>query len=81
MMTAVAVVRRQSLDALVAQMGEPGFVLRFRRRPAPISGSGHVEPAMLALSSPRSRYVRRWRRHAARCAACASVFRYYGLKV
>jgi hypothetical protein len=36
---------------------------------------------MLALSPPRSRYVRRWRRHARHCLACANVFRYFGLSV
>jgi hypothetical protein len=30
---------------------------------------------------PRSRYVRRWRRHARHCLHCANVFRYYGLKL
>jgi hypothetical protein len=73
--------RRIGLDALVAQMGTPGFAVRYGRVPALTERSGHVSPAMLALQSPRSRYVRTWRRHAQRCVECAAVFRYLGLKV
>ncbi|MGD8438966.1 MAG: hypothetical protein PVG53_00410 [Holophagae bacterium] len=73
--------RRIGLDALVAQMTNPGFTMRYRRAPVLRERSGHVSPAMLALQSPRSRYVRSWRRHARRCADCAAVFRYLGLKL
>jgi hypothetical protein len=71
--------RRVGLDALVAQMTDPGFAMRYRRAPKLIERSGHVSPAMLAMQSPRSRYVRTWRRHARRCHECAAIFRYLGL--
>ena len=73
--------RRIALDALVAKMANPGFTMQYRRAPALRERNGHVSPAMLALQSPRSRYVRSWRRHARRCTDCAAVFRYLGLKV
>lgn len=70
---------RLTLDALVGQMLQPGFVTRFRRTPSYSESSGHVSLPMLAVSPPRSKYVRRWRRHARRCEACSNVFRYLGL--
>jgi hypothetical protein len=73
--------RRVGLDALVAQMANPGFAMQYRRAPVFRERGGHVSPSMLAMQSPRSRYVRTWRRHASRCADCAAVFRYLGLKV
>ena len=73
--------RRQTLDLLVPQMMEPGFVIRYRRVPALRERPGHVSPTMLANVAPRSRYTRTWRRHAAHCPDCAAVFRYLGLTV
>ena len=73
--------RRWSLDQLVGQMTEPGFVTRYCRVPSLRETNGHVSPAILALEPPRSKYVRRWRRHARRCPQCAGVFRYLGLKL
>ena len=72
---------RQSLDRLVAMLKEPGFRLRHPRRPSARTSSGHVNPNELALAPPRSRYVRRWRRHARRCPTCAEAFRYLGLSL
>ena len=72
---------RESLDQLVAHMAEPGFAIRFRRVPPSTERPGHVSPTILAASSRRSKYVRRWRRHAKRCTDCANVFRYLGLPV
>lgn len=73
--------RRVGLDALVAQMADPVFSHRYRRRPVLLERGGHVSPSMLAMQTPRSRYVRSWRRHARRCADCAAVFRYLGLSL
>jgi hypothetical protein len=73
--------RRQSLDRLLERMADPGFVIRYRRVPSSRETSGHVSPALLAVSPPRSRYVRKWRRHARRCPECANAFRYLGLSV
>ena len=72
---------RQALDEIVGRMLEPGFVIRHRRAPAGRKTGAHVDPEMLALSPPRSRYVRRWRRHARHCLDCANVFRYLGLSL
>ena len=83
-MTVAALVlggRRWGLDALVAQMMEPGFVTRYCRLRSFHEASGHVSPSILALQSPRSHYVSRWRRHARRCPACGGVFRYFGLSL
>jgi hypothetical protein len=73
--------RRKALDQLVRQMAESGFVVRYRRPPSMRETSGHVSASMLAVAPPRSRYVRRWRRHARHCESCAQVFRYMGLPV
>ena len=73
--------RRLGLDALVAQMKNPGFVVRHRRAPRLRERGGHVSPAVLAVQTPRSRYVRTWRRHARRCPDCAAIFRYFGLSL
>ena len=72
---------RLSLDRLVARIQDPVFVLRHRRLPSSRETAGHVSPAMLAMSGPRSRYVRSWRRHARRCSTCAAAFRYLGLSI
>lgn len=72
---------RKTLDALVAQLADPLFVMRHRREPSSRERGGHVSPAILAVSSPRSRYVRQWRRHARRCPECGNTFRYLGLAV
>jgi len=79
--TMAAPARRWSLDRLVAQMASPGFVTRYCRVPTWCEQEGHVSPAILALESPRSKYVSRWRRHARRCPACAGIYRYLGLKL
>ena len=70
--------RRVGLDALVAQMVDTGFAMRYRRVPILRERGGHVSPSVLAMQPLRSRYVRTWRRHARRCADCATVFRYLG---
>ncbi len=73
--------RRVGLDALMAQMANPGFAMRYRRVPLMRERGGHVSPSMLAMQPLRSRYVRTWRRHARRCAECATVFRYFGFPI
>lgn len=73
--------RRVGLDALMAQMANPGFVMRYRRVPLMRERGGHVSPSMLAMQPLRSRYVRTWRRHARRCSECAAVFRYLGFPI
>jgi len=73
--------RRRALDRLVAQMADPMFVFRHRRVPSGREQAGHASPSLLAMSGPRSRYVRSWRRHARRCPACAATFRYLGLSL
>jgi hypothetical protein len=73
--------RRMGLDELVPLMLEPGFATLFARVPPFLNSSAHVSPALLEIESPKSRYVRRWRRHARSCEACAAVFRYYGLPI
>ena len=72
---------RLGLDKLVAKMIDSRFVLYHRRVPRRPTGGGHVDPAVLSLSPPKSRYVRKWRRHARRCPACADTFRYLGLSL
>jgi len=42
-------------------MADPVFVLRHRRVPSGREQGGHVSPSLLAMSGPRSRYVRSWR--------------------
>jgi hypothetical protein len=73
--------RRVGLDGLVAQMASPGFVARFGRISERPERNGHVSPFLLSVQSSRSRYVRRWRRHARRCRECAAVFRQLGLSL
>jgi hypothetical protein len=73
--------RRLGLDALVEKSADTDFVVRHRRIPVMRERSGHASPAMLAIQPPRSRYVRKWRRHARRCPECAAVFRYLGLSL
>ncbi len=72
---------RLGLDKFVAGMIDPRFVLYHRRVPRKPTGGGHVDPAVLSLSPPKSRYVRKWRRHARRCSACTDTFRYLGLSL
>ena len=72
---------RRTLDDIVGDMAKPGFVVR-HHRPAPVREPGsHVNPELLAVSPPRSRYVRRWKRHARHCLECANVFRYFGFSL
>jgi hypothetical protein len=73
--------RRLGLDALVEKSADASFVVRHRRMPVLRERSGHVSPSMLAVQPPRSRYVRKWRRHAQRCPECAAVYRYLGLSL
>lgn len=72
---------RRSLDQLVTEMDRPGFVSQHGREATHVARPGHVEPALLALAPPQSRYVRRWRRHARRCPECRQIFRSLGLSV
>jgi hypothetical protein len=72
---------RSGLDELVGRLVEPDFAVRHRRVPEVPATGAHVSPEVLALEPPRSRYVRRWRRHARHCLPCANVFRFYGLKL
>jgi hypothetical protein len=69
---------RQAIDEIIGRMAEPDFTVRHRRVPEIPTTGAHVSPEMLAMISPKSRYVRRWKRHARRCLPCANVFRYYG---
>ena len=72
---------RKALDEIIARAAETDFVTRHRRVP-PVSTTGaHVNPEILAIVPPRSRYVRRWRKHARRCLECANVYRYFGLSL
>ncbi len=71
--------QRLSLDRLMARLGEPGFVTRYRRKPSVDGSSNHVNVVLLAQAPPRSKLVRRWRRHARRCPRCAATFRFLGL--
>lgn len=72
---------RLSLDVLMARLREPAFATCYRRAPSFVERSGHVSAAVLAVASPRSAYVRSWRRHARRCPECAGAFRYFGFSV
>lgn len=72
---------RFGLDHLVRLMFEPGFVMRHRRVLVMTERTGHVSPTMLSLESPRSRYVRRWKRHARTCPSCAAVFAHLGISL
>ncbi len=73
--------KRVGLDALVRRMLDPCFVMLHRRVPKAATASGHVNPSLLQLMPPRSRFVRKWRRHAERCPQCAIVFRSLGLQI
>lgn len=73
--------RRYGLDVLVAKMANPAFAIQYGRVPLLTERGGHVSPSMLTMQPLRSRYVRTWRRHALRCADCATVFRYLGFPV
>ena len=73
---------RRALDDIIEKMAEPGFAASHPRAPSERSKTGaHVSPEILALSQPRSRYVRRWRRHARHCQDCANIFRYLGMSL
>ena len=72
---------RKALDEIIARAAETDFVTRHRRVP-PVSTTGaHVNAEILAIVPPRSRYVRRWRKHARHCLECANVYRYFGLSL
>jgi len=62
---------RQALDEIMGRMTEPDFTVRHRRVPEIPETGAHVSPEMLAMISPKSRYVR----------PCANVFRYYGISL
>ena len=72
---------RVGLDHLVRLMVEPCFVMRHRRTPPMAERAGHVSPTLLSLEPSRSRYVRRWRRHAKNCSSCALVFSHLGISI
>jgi hypothetical protein len=72
---------RMPLDALVTRLRDPTFAARHRREVSLRSTSAHVNPVMLAVCSVDSLYVREWRRHAQKCAACARLFAYFNLDV
>jgi hypothetical protein len=80
-LASAAALPRRSLDQLVSEMVQPGFVARHGRGLQAPHGGGHVDAAVLALSRAGSRYVRRWRRHARRCPGCRQVFRSLGLSL
>lgn len=73
--------RRMGLDQLVWKLLDPAFALCFRRTPVAVERPGHASPTVLANSGSRSAYVKRWRRHARRCAECRTMFQYFGLRV
>jgi len=70
---------RKALDDIIGRMVEPGFAARHPRVSTKRATGAHVNPEILALSRPRSRYVRQWRRHAKHCQDCSNVFRYLGI--
>jgi len=70
---------RKALDDIIGRMAEPGFAASHPRVPKKRPTAAHVNPEILALSQPRSRYVRQWRRHAKHCQDCSNVFRYLGI--
>jgi hypothetical protein len=70
---------RLPLDALVRRVRDPVFRSRHRRQPSMRATSRHVNPVMLAACTADSLYLREWRKHARRCAACARVFAHFGL--
>jgi hypothetical protein len=72
---------RLPLDALVTRMRDPTFAGRHRRALSLRQTSAHVNPVMLAVCSRDSLYLREWRQHARRCAACARVFNHFGIPV
>jgi hypothetical protein len=80
-LTMAAAGQRFTLDQLVLRMTEPGFATLHARRPVACESVGHVSPTLLQLQSPRSKYVRRWRRHARRCPSCAATFRALGFSL
>ena len=72
---------RHALDEIVSRMAEPGFTVLHPRVSTKRPTGAHVNPDVLALVPPKSRYVRRWRRHARRCFDCANVFRHFGISL
>ena len=72
---------RKALDDIVERMAEPGFAANHPRPATKRPTGAHVNPEILALSRPRSRYVRQWRRHARHCQDCSNVFRYLGISL
>ncbi len=71
--------QRFSLDKLVGWLFDSAFVARFRRHHTFRETSEHVDPLMLAVSSPNSLYVQAWRHHIKVCPACARLFAYFGI--
>jgi hypothetical protein len=72
---------RSTLDDIVGRLAEPGFAGLHPRAPSCKKSGAHVNPELLAVAPPRSRYVRRWRRHARHCQDCRNVFRYIGISL
>ncbi len=73
--------RRKSLDELIHLVQQPSFAGLYRRAPQMCDAPGHVSLRLLEVAPPKSRYVRRWRRHARRCPSCASLFHYLGISL
>jgi hypothetical protein len=72
---------RKALDEIVSRAADPDFVTRHRRVPEISKTGAHVNPEILAMVPPRSRYVHQWRKHARHCLECANVYRYFGLSL
>ena len=70
---------RLPLDLLVERLRDPQLQAAYRRELSFRKTSGHVNPLMLAVSARDSMYVRDWRSHAERCAACRRLFAYFDL--
>jgi len=71
--------RRKSLDELFFLVQQPSFARLYRRLPTHCEVPGHASLRLLELAPPKSRYVRRWKRHARHCPGCAELFRFLGI--
>jgi hypothetical protein len=76
--TADEALSRAPLDQLVQRLRDAEFVRSHRRAFGLRQTGTHVNPLMLAAAGRDSSYVAAWRRHAARCEACARLFEYFG---
>ena len=73
--------RRKSLDELMYLVQQPSFAHIYRRLPLMCEAPGHASLRLLELAPPKSRYVRRWRRHARHCPSCAELFHFLGISL